>query len=166
MIASTRRGVLYRRHYSDHGEFECTVYPGIAELLDRLRAQGYPLATATSKGVEAAGRMLDHFDLARRFDATAAASMTATGHGKPEIIAEALAGLVELGLDTSEAIMVGDRMFDIAGGQEHGMRTVGVAWGYAPPGELEAAGADHIVGTVPELSDLLLGGYRTASPRR
>ena len=38
--------------------------------------------------------------------------------------------------------MVGDRAQDVIGAHTHGMRSIGVRWGYAEPGELEAAQAD------------------------
>ena len=40
--------------------------------------------------------------------------------------------------------MVGDRDMDIIGAHENGVVAVGAAYGYAAPGELEAAGADYI----------------------
>ena len=47
--------------------------------------------------------------------------------------------------------MVGDRSFDILGGKQYGLVTVGVSFGYAKEGELEEAGADYVVDTVEEL---------------
>lgn len=144
---------VYRRHYREYGELRCSVYPGMPELLDRLREAGHPTATATSKGVDPTKRMLDHFGLRTRFDVVAAASMTATGHSKIDIIGTALDGLGD-----RSGHMIGDRSFDILGGRHHALTTVGVGWGYAPDGELEAAGAHHIVATVDELADLLVSG--------
>jgi len=71
----------YRDRYQRLGEFECEVYPGAPELLDDLRSHGVRLATATSKGVEPTHRMLEHFDLARRFDVIAAATTRSTSCG-------------------------------------------------------------------------------------
>ncbi|MFN8050075.1 MAG: HAD hydrolase-like protein [Acidimicrobiales bacterium] len=152
--------ILYRRHYAEHGEFECVPFEGMPELLDALRADGHRLATATSKGREATERMLDHFDLARRFDVVAAASMTATGHSKVEVIGEALAGLGH----PRPALMVGDRRYDVEGGRHHGLTTIGVEWGYAPAGELAEAGADHVVADVAALG-AVIGGYRPPAER-
>jgi len=56
--------------------------------------------------------------------------------------------------------MVGDRKFDISGGKEFGLTAVGVAWGYAGKGELEAAGADYIAKNVKQLEKYLLSGGR------
>ncbi len=55
-----------------------------------------------------------------------------------------------------EVIMIGDRKFDIEGAHAHGMRCVGVAYGYAQSDELEQAGADFIVDSPAELLQLLL----------
>ena len=148
--------VVYRRHYREHGELECRVYDGVPELLDRLRADGRATATATSKGVEPVERMLDHFGLRDRFDIVEAASMTQGGHSKIDIIGEAMAGLEAIGAPATSATMVGDRIYDIEGGRHFGLRTIGVRWGYAPDGELDASGATALAETVDDLTNLLL----------
>lgn len=51
--------------------------------------------------------------------------------------------------------MVGDRKFDIQGARALGLRAVGVTYGYAQPGELEAAGADRLADTVEQLGRIL-----------
>ena len=52
--------------------------------------------------------------------------------------------------------MVGDRKHDVLGAAAFSMDCVGVLYGYGDENELSGAGAKHIVGTVSELSDLLL----------
>ena len=41
--------------------------------------------------------------------------------------------------------MVGDRAQDVAGAAANGLDCIGVGWGFAPDGELHAAGAVEIV---------------------
>lgn len=147
---------IYRDRYRRLGEFECEVYPGARELLDELRADGWRLATATSKGVEPTHRMLAHFELDHRFDVIAAAPMLARGHRKADVIEEALAGLALAGPEG--IVMVGDRSYDIEGGRHHGLRTIGVTWGYGTPEELRAAGADRIVSSFEELATAIADG--------
>lgn len=53
-------------------------------------------------------------------------------------------------------VMVGDRRFDIEGAKKYRIASVGVAYGYAAPGELESAGADVVVESVEELAEVLL----------
>ena len=52
--------------------------------------------------------------------------------------------------------MVGDRKHDIIGAKQCGIESIGVRFGYAEEGELEAAGADYIVDTVEELKKLCI----------
>ena len=109
---------------------------GSSEVLDRLRADGHRLATATSKGETQARLMLDHFGLADRFEVVGAASMDGVSTTKPEVLARTLDGLGNP--DPDECLLVGDRRYDVAGAAEHGIRCIGAAWGYG-----SARGADR-----------------------
>ncbi len=145
----------YRERYHEVGVFECSLYDGALAALDELRTDGHHLATATSKGEVATLMMLDHFDLTSRFDVVAAASMDASSHSKAAVIGKARTGLAELGI--RPRWMIGDRRYDIEGGRGLDLVTVGVTWGYAPAGELEAAGADHVVDDFGGLLHVLSG---------
>ena len=43
-----------------------------------------------------------------------------------------------------DTVMIGDRSFDIIGAKNHGMKTIGVLWGYGTEDELNNAGADGL----------------------
>jgi phosphoglycolate phosphatase len=64
--------------------------------------------------------------------------------------------------------MVGDRSHDAVGAAAHGLPCLGVAWGYAEPGELEDAGAigvvPHVDGLAAAVLDALAGLSGPASP--
>ena len=63
-------------------------------------------------------------------------------------------GLTEA--EKARVLMVGDRKFDVEGAAECGLPCVGVEFfGYAEPGELEAAGAVAVVKTAEELDAFL-----------
>ncbi len=47
--------------------------------------------------------------------------------------------------------MVGDRHVDMEAARAHGLRAVGVTWGFGTAEELRAAGADVLVDTPAEL---------------
>ena len=72
---------------------------------------------------------------------------------KPELIAEAL---TRLGLRPEHCTMIGDRHLDIEGAQHHGMRGIGVLWGFGSEDELRDAGAYALVRTPEALPALLL----------
>ena len=51
--------------------------------------------------------------------------------------------------------MIGDRHMDIDGARHHGMRNIGVLWGFGGEAELREAGADRLAATPDELPMLL-----------
>jgi phosphoglycolate phosphatase len=51
--------------------------------------------------------------------------------------------------------MVGDRAQDVAGAAANGLDCIGVAWGFAPDGELREAGAVEIVHSTEALHDAI-----------
>ena len=56
-------------------------------------------------------------------------------------------------IDPSQAIMIGDRSFDMVGARNNGMTAVGVLYGYGSEAELRDAGAHHICATPQGLLD-------------
>ncbi|NKX49039.1 HAD hydrolase-like protein [Arthrobacter deserti] len=156
---------LYRREYREHGMARSRVYPGIEQLLERLRTRGFRLAVATQKPAPVAAELLQVQGLAGYFDDLHGAELddtegtSAAGHGKIPILAEALAAgaaAAHAPVLTVPAAMVGDRHFDVAAAVHHGIPALGVAWGFAADGELEAAGAAAVVHTAQELEDHLM----------
>ena len=59
--------------------------------------------------------------------------------------------------DVTNAVMIGDREYDILGAKENGLDSIGVLYGYGRREELEAAGAGQIAETVEELWKILQG---------
>ena len=139
----------YRADYGARGLLASAPYPGIPEALGALRAAGARLMLATSKRRVFAERILDHTGLAPRFAAVHGSEPGGALDHKPELIAHILA---RHDLDPAACVMVGDRRHDIAGAQANGMRALGVLWGYGSRDELEAAGADALVGDPADLA--------------
>ena len=143
---------LYRERFSERGLYENEVYEGVVQALVALRAAGHRLAVATSKPTPFAERIVAHFELRQYLDLVAGATLDGARRHKADVIGFALA---ELAVPASEAVMVGDRAQDIDGARAHGMRSVGVRWGYAEVGELETAGASAIVASPGDLVNVL-----------
>jgi phosphoglycolate phosphatase len=151
---------LYRADYRAHGMAESRVYPGIADLLDRLQVAGMLLAVATQKPTAIARELLHLKGLDGFFQgihgATAddPAPELAPGLGKVSILQEA----VDAAAGTfGPVVMVGDRVYDIAAARHHGIPGIGVSWGFAADGELEAAGASVVVHSAAELEATIAG---------
>jgi len=59
--------------------------------------------------------------------------------------------------------MVGDRSHDVVGAAAHGIPTVGVAWGYGAPGELEAAGVASIAQLPSQVPGLIVSAHQVVN---
>lgn len=144
---------LFRERYRPVGLFESEIYPGIPELLQKLRAAGFRLAVATGKPTPLARELLEKCGLLPLFECVIGSEFDGT-RGKKE---EAVAAVLEtLKLPAQRVLMVGDRRFDVEGAAKCGVGCVGVSYGYAEPGELERAGAAAVARTVAELERYLL----------
>lgn len=143
----------YRDRHVDIGLYDVSLHPGIEALLADVRAAGSRIAVATFKPTLQAELTIQHLGLTHAVDAVVGVEADAVTSSKVPVITEALR---QLGGDGS-AVMVGDRHHDVTAGRSCSCTTVGVGWGYAGPGELEAAGADHVVETVAGLATVLLG---------
>ena len=143
---------VYRSRYIPIGKFENTPYPGIHETLAALKNAGHTLYVATSKPEEMSKEILQKFDLAQYFDLICGATFDGSRDSKESVIAY----LLEQAGGVSNAVMVGDTVFDIVGAAAHGMPGIGVSWGYGNVQEMVNAGATAIAHSMEELLSLLL----------
>ena len=146
----------YREYFATKGLYENSVYPGIPELLQTLKANGKHLVVATSKPEEYSIKIIDHFGLSKYFDFVCGSLMDESRSKKSEVISYALqrCGLSES--DKERVLMVGDRHHDIEGAQQNGLKSCGVLFGYGSRTELEDAGADYIAEDINELSEVII----------
>ena len=142
---------VYRSRYNTIGKFENFPYPGIPELLAKLKAQGCKLYVATSKPETTSVEILEHFGLASFFEIIAGAAADGLRDTKSQVIAY----LLEQAGDLDEIIMVGDTVFDVIGAAAHNIPTIGVSWGYGEAEDLRSAGAAAIAHSTDELFTLL-----------
>lgn len=146
---------LFRVRYTDIGLFENRPYDGVREMLERLKAEGIRLATATSKPEDYAVRILTRFKLIEYFDFIGAATFDESRHDKIAVLGYTLD---KLGIkDKNEAVMVGDRSNDIDGAHHYGLKCIAVRYGYGNDEEFRSHRADYIVDTPDMAADVILG---------
>lgn len=151
----------YRAEFAARGMWDNSVFDGIPEALAALRAAGMRLLVATSKPTVYAVPIMKRFGLAAAVDGVFGAPPDLVTSDKASVIAEALGSLPAV--DPRRTLMVGDREHDVQGARAHGIDTLGAAWGYAPEGELERAGAVGIVGRPDGLAEAVLARLSAAS---
>ena len=142
----------YREYFAPTGLYENTVYDGVRDMLFDLKESGKTLVLATSKPDKFANEILSHFDLLKYFERVYGATMDEKRNKKDEVIAFALD---DMRIDADDAVMIGDRCYDIEGGRKHGLMSVGVLYGFGDERELTDAGADRIAANIKELKKIL-----------
>lgn len=144
----------FRERYLPVGLYECRVFPGVRELLCALRSAGKKTGIATSKPQNLAVELLDRAGLREYFDVISGAGDDGSDCEKRQVCKRAME---LLNADTDAAILVGDRKYDVIGAHQCGIPCIGVRYGYAPPGELEAAGAEYIADTTQDVYEIIVG---------
>ena len=137
-------GEAYRSSFlalRQSGALEEPLFDGMAALIARLHAAGWLLGVATGKSDRGLARTLAAHGLEGRF----VTLQTADRHPSKPDPAMLEAALNEAGVAAAEAVMIGDTRFDVEMAVAAGVRAIGVGWGYHPPEELHAAGAELVV---------------------
>jgi phosphoglycolate phosphatase len=126
----------------------------VPALLERLLEADLRLAIATSKPEQLARKIVGGVGLAGYIELVGGADHVAGRVGKAAVVGSVIE---RLGVDPARepVVMVGDRHHDVDGAAEHGIPTIGVAWGYAEPGELDSARL--VVTDVQKLAEALRG---------
>jgi phosphoglycolate phosphatase len=143
----------FRDYLGTRGVLEYAPYDGIIDLLDDLVAADRVVGIVTSKALPFVELVIDHIGLETEFATISAASLDGSVAEKADLLERALRALL---VDSTEAVMIGDREFDIIGARAHDVRSIGVLWGYGSRDELEEAGADVVVEDIAALRDVLL----------
>ena len=146
----------YRERYTNIGLYESEFYNGIPQLIKDLKSQGFKLGIASSKPINYVEELLIKADLQTYFDYISAVSFNADCESKQSILERCLN---ELGVEPNDAIMVGDRFYDMDGARGAGVDSVGVLWGFGSKFELIESGATYVVDKIKDIESIALGMY-------
>lgn len=132
---------LYRSHYRDVGLRETVLYPHVAQALMKLKERGFHLYVATSKRQRFAEQIITNNQIGDYFDRMAGTTDDGRLDDKSRLLAQLL-GVSHI--DSSNAVMIGDRSSDIVAAKANGISSIGVLWGYGDLSELKMAGAETL----------------------
>jgi phosphoglycolate phosphatase len=118
-----------------------TLFAGVAELLDGIRAAGMAWGIVTNKPARFTDPLVGMIGLDH---AGCVVSGDTTGYAKPHP-APLLEGARRLGVKPEECWYVGDDLRDVEAGRAAGMRTVACAWGYCGAIDPARWGADLLL---------------------
>lgn len=144
----------FSAYYGAHNMERTCPYPGIPELLAKLKAAGVQLAVFSNKADDFSRVIVEHyfpgvFDVIR--------GKVEGLPVKPDPAGTRLV-LEALNADPKTTIYVGDSNVDIRTGHNVGIPACGVSWGFRARETLVEAGADFVADTVGQLERVLLAG--------
>lgn len=128
---------------------ELSPVPGVAALLDRLKAKGLPYCIASSGTLERIGVALEAMSLTDRFPHVFSAEHVTRGKPAPDLFLHAAAAM---DARPEECLVIEDSPFGITGARRAGMRRLGFTGGAhlaeireAHAALLKEAGAETVV---------------------
>ena len=131
----------FREYYTRHSS-DCTrPYPGVMELLGRLRSHGKKVAVVSNKFHAATEALCCHY-FPSLVDVAIGESVGIRKKPAPDTVVEALR---QLGVDKSGAVYVGDSDVDIETARQSGLPCISVLWGFRDRPFLLSHGATTLV---------------------
>ena len=143
----------FQERYSTIGKFENRAFDGIVPMLKAMKEAGIRSFVATSKPQVHAEAICQKFGIAPYVEAIAGPAVGGTDT-KADVMRRILAGLGPV--EKGDAVMVGDRRFDIIGAHELGLPVIYVTYGYGDEAERKAFQPEYTAATVGDLKRLLL----------
>jgi phosphoglycolate phosphatase len=129
---------------------DTVLFPGMAELIDRLESDGLRWGIVTNKAERFALPLMQQLGYGTRTACIIGGDTT--GHMKPHP-APLLEAAKILELLPAQCVYVGDDERDVKAGNAAGMKTIAVRFGYLNGGNPDAWGADAVVDHANEILD-------------
>lgn len=144
----------YRAWNSSMHDELASEFDGVSETLNLLKTAGMKMAIVSTKRNDMVMRGLRLLDVEGVFDVVI--GMDDVTHTKPHPEPILLA-LEKLGVDKSEALMIGDNYHDIDGGKNAGVKTAGVAWSAKGEAFLQNYHPDYMLHHISDLLRIIKG---------
>ena len=141
-------------YYNAHKGDRTAPYPGVCELLKRLKEAGVTMAVLSNKAHSLVPEIIEGY-----FPQTFAYVQGAVDGvpTKPDpTLLHRLMG--KMGASAENVLFVGDSNVDIRTAKNGGLTSCGVLWGFRSQAELEEEGAVHLARPPDELEALILHG--------
>lgn len=146
-----RLAAAYRELYPTRYTRSSRPFPGVGDVLARLRGRGFALAVATTKRSDMARRFVAAMGLQDALDVVQGTDGF-PHKPAPDVVLRALAAL-----DADGAWMVGDTVHDIEAGRAAGLSTYAVTWGTHDAAMLATARPDRLEANLDALLEAVAG---------
>lgn len=141
-----------RREYSRRWAVKTAPYPGILQILDKLKKKGISMSLLSNKPHEAALEAVNYFFPNNYFQVVQGALPQKALKPAPEAALDLAA---RMGKNPRQIYFLGDSSVDMLTAGNANMIALGAAWGFRDRKELLGAGAAYILENPRELADYL-----------
>lgn len=142
----------YSTYMSTEGWQRFEVFDGMADLLARLKEEGFGVCTATSKSERFARAALERAGMLEHIDFLGAASNDGVRAKKADVIRYVLDNVAP-----KRPLMIGDRTHDFTGAATFDIPSVAVTWGYGAAPEWDEA--TYVASDARELERIIRAAY-------
>jgi len=149
----------YREYQIPNHDRLVRAYDGVVETVRNLRAARHPLGIVTSKIESLAQRGLDCIGIGDCFDVLIGCDSVVRHKPDPMPV---LAALERLDVRATDAVFVGDSVFDVAAGNAAGVTTIAALWGPFTLAQLTVSKPRHFLERIEDLRHLLPLATRAA----
>ena len=143
---------IYERWYTEMNGKHATIYPGVKEGLEKLRAEGFPLACVTNKSTRFTLPLLEMVGFAPYFQHVVAGDTLAKKKPDP---APLLHACEAFGIAPREMLMIGDSVNDTQAARAAGCPVFCVSYGYNEGHDVHTLDTDAVVGSLDEAAGLV-----------
>ncbi len=154
--------IHFMEYYGQNLTKHTTPYPGIIELLNKLKEEGFDIAVASNKYQEAVTELINHFFPTPDWAAIEGQKEGIPVKPDPSIIFSILS---TTHTPKAKVLYIGDSGVDMITARRAGVTSIGVTWGFRPESELRDNYADHIATSTDEILRLALELKAKASYR-
>ena len=143
---------IFERHYVDVNGRDTTIYPGVKEGLERLRARGLPLACVTNKSGRFALPLLEKIGFAPYFSTVVSGDTLARKKPDPDPLLHACSALE---IAPRDMLMIGDSVNDAQAARAAGCPVFCVTYGYNEGHDVRDLDTDALVDSLVEADALI-----------
>lgn len=142
----------YMPYYNAHKADKTAPYPGLPQMVARLKQAGVSMAVLTNKAHEFSGPIVEGY-YPGVFDHVQGALPGVPTKPDPTLLHKLME---KMGATQEDTLFVGDSNVDIRTAKNGGLPSCGVLWGFRTRAELEKEGAAFLAETADELERLIL----------
>ena len=144
---------IYRDWYLPYGQWESKLFDGIVDVLKILKAKGFKMYVATSKGERSAIEILEKYGAIGYFDRVFGADYSLGRVEKEDVLHYAFN---ESKAVKDNSLMIGDSVYDAIGAKILGIDCLAVSYGFGDINEMKEKGIVYVANTPIDIVEFLV----------